>query len=71
MNYQEFRDLWHDTLRAAHLQIPYPIGPTERINLRNMSRSYELVIYGGMHPKCEPFHLDCKYHMGLGCHAFE
>ncbi len=57
MNYQEFRDLWHDTLRAAHLQIPYPIGPTERINLRNMSRSYELVIYGGMHPKCEPFHV--------------
>jgi len=57
MNYQEFRDLWHDALRAAHLQIPYPIGPTERINLRNMSRSYELVVYGGMHPKCEPFHL--------------
>jgi hypothetical protein len=57
MNYQEFRDLWHDALRAVHLQIPYPIGPTERINLRNMSRSYELVIYGGMHPKCEPFHL--------------
>ncbi len=22
-----------------------------------MSRSYELIIYGGLHPKCEPFHL--------------
>ena len=57
MNYQEFRDLWHDALRRVHLQIPYPIGPTERINLRDMSRSYELVVYGGLHPKCEPFHL--------------
>jgi hypothetical protein len=57
MNYQEFRDLWHAALRAARLQIPYPIAPTERINLRDMSRSYELIIYGGLHPKCEPFHL--------------
>jgi len=57
MNYQEFRDLWHDALHAARLQIPHPIGPTERINLRDMSRSYELIIYGGLHPKCEPFHL--------------
>jgi len=57
MNYQEFRDLLHDALRTAHLQIPYPIGPTERINLRDMSRSYELVVYGGLQPKCEPFHL--------------
>ena len=57
MNYQEFRDEWHDALRAAHLQIPYPIGPTERINLRDMSRSYKLVLYGGLQTKCEPFHL--------------
>jgi hypothetical protein len=57
MNYQEFRDLWHAALRAARLQIPYPISPTERINLRNMSRAYELVLYGGSQPKCEPFHL--------------
>jgi hypothetical protein len=57
MNYQEFRDLWHNALREARLQIPYPIGPTEQINLHNMSRSYELVIYGGVHPKSEPFHL--------------
>jgi hypothetical protein len=56
MNYQEFCELWHAALQAARLQIPYPIGPTERINLRNMSRSYELIIYGGLHPKCEPFH---------------
>lgn len=57
MNYQEFRDMWHDALREARLQIPYPIGPTEQINLLNMSRSYELVIYGGVHQKSEPFHL--------------
>lgn len=57
MNYQEFRDLWHAALQAACLQIPYPIGPTERINLRDMSRSYELIIYGAANPKCEPFHL--------------
>lgn len=57
MNYQEFRDLWHEALQAAHLQIPYPIGPTERINLRDMSRSYKLIIHGGLQPKCEPFHL--------------
>jgi hypothetical protein len=57
MNYQEFRDLWHDAVREARLQIPYPIGPTEQINLLNMSRSYELVVYGRLHPKCEPFHL--------------
>lgn len=56
MNYQEFRDLWHKALRAARLQIPYPIGPTERINLRDMSRSYELIIYGGPNPKCAPFY---------------
>lgn len=57
MNYQEFRDLWHDALREVRLQIPYPISPTEQINLLNMSRSYELVVYGRLHPKCEPFHL--------------
>jgi hypothetical protein len=57
MNYQEFRDLWHDALQTARLQIPYPIGPTERINLRDMSRTYELVLYGGLHPKCKPFYL--------------
>lgn len=57
MNYQEFRDLWHNALLAAHLHIPYPIGPTERINLRDMSRSYELALYGAPHLQCEPFHL--------------
>jgi hypothetical protein len=57
MNYQEFRDLWHAALREARLQIPYPIGPTEKINLFNMSRSYELLIYSELHPKSEPFHL--------------
>ena len=57
MNYQEFRDLWYAALKAARLQIPYPIGPTERINLRDMSRSYELTIDGGSNHKCEPFYL--------------
>jgi hypothetical protein len=57
MNYLEFRDLWHNALRAAHLHIPYPIGPTERINLRDMSRSYEVVLHGAPHSQCEPFHL--------------
>jgi len=57
MNYQVFRDLWHNTLREAHLQIPYPVGPTEKIDLRNMSRSYELIIYDSSQPKSEPFHL--------------
>jgi len=33
------------------------MGPTERINLHDMSRSYELEIYGGMHPNSKPFHL--------------
>ena len=57
MNYQEFRGLWHDALQAARLQIPQTIGPTERINLRDMSRSYELVLFSSLHSKCEPFHL--------------
>lgn len=57
MNYQEFRDLWHDALQAARLQIPQSVGPTEQINLRDMSRSYELILFGGLHQKCEPFHL--------------
>lgn len=57
MNYQEFRNLWHDALREARLQIPYPVGPTEKIDLRNMSRSYELVIYCSSQPKSEPFHM--------------
>jgi hypothetical protein len=35
MNYQEFRDLFHQALKAARRLIPYPIGPTERINLRD------------------------------------
>lgn len=55
MNYQEFRDLWHKALQAAHLLIPLPIGPTEKIDLRNMTRSYELFLYGGSHPISEPF----------------
>jgi hypothetical protein len=57
MNYQEFRDLWHHTLQAARLQISQSVSPTEQINLRDMSRSYELVLFGGLHQKCEPFHL--------------
>ena len=56
MDYQTFRDLWHAAVYAARLPIPYPLGPTERINLRDMSRLYELVLFGGSHPKCEPFH---------------
>ncbi len=60
MNYQEFRDLWHDALREARLQIPYPVGPTEKIDLRSLSRSYELIIYGSSHPKSEPFHMTAK-----------
>ena len=55
MNYQEFRDLWHKALKAARLQIPYPIGPTEKIDLSDMSRSYELILYGESHPKSDPF----------------
>jgi len=57
MNYQEFRDLWHAALQTARLPIPYPLGPTERIDLRDMSRTYELVLYGGPQPKFEPFHI--------------
>jgi hypothetical protein len=38
MNYQEFRNLWHDALQAAQLQISQSFGPTEQINLRDMSR---------------------------------
>ena len=60
MNYQEFRDLWHDALREARLQIPYPVGPTEKIDLRSMTRSYELIIYGGSQPRSEPFHMTAK-----------
>jgi hypothetical protein len=36
MNYQELRDLWHEALKAARLLIPYPIGPAEQINLREL-----------------------------------
>ena len=57
MNYQKFRDLWHDALQATRLPIPYPINPTEQINLGDMSRTYELVLFSGLHPKCEPFHI--------------
>lgn len=57
MNYQEFRNLWHNVLREARLQISYPLGPTEKIDLRSMTRSYELIIYGSSQPKSEPFHL--------------
>lgn len=56
MNYQEFRDLWHSALRTARLPIPYPAGPTERINLHDMSRSYELILRSGSQPKCDPFY---------------
>ncbi|MCX6053795.1 MAG: hypothetical protein NTZ74_02555 [Chloroflexi bacterium] len=57
MNYQEFRELWHKALKASHLQIPYPICPTEKIDLTNMNRSYELILYGGPDPKSDPFRL--------------
>ena len=56
MNYQEFRDLWHNALKATRLQIPYPPGPAEQINLRDMSRSYEAVLFCRTWPKCAPFH---------------
>jgi len=68
MNYQEFRDLWHKALKAARLQIPYPIGPTEKVDLSDMSRSYELILYGGSHPKAILFSLPQPSHgTGMPC----
>ena len=60
MNYQEFRDLWHNALREARLKIPYPVGPSEKIDLSNMTRSYELIVYGSSLPKSEPFDITAK-----------
>lgn len=57
MDYQEFRDLCHNVLRRARLQIPHPISLTERINLRDMSRAYEVALCDSSQPKCEPFYL--------------
>lgn len=56
MNYQQFRDIWHSSLEAIHLHIPYPLGPIEKIDLHNMSRSYELIVPFGTQPRFEPFH---------------
>ncbi len=56
MNYREFRDLWHEAMRSAHLPIPYPIGPTEHIDMNTMSRSYEIYLYGRTQPSFEPFY---------------
>ena len=55
MNYHKFRDQWHKVLQTTLLSVPRPILPTEQINLRDMSRSYELILYGKPQPKCEPF----------------
>ena len=43
MNYSTFRNLWHKDLSEAGLLF-FPPWPSERIDLRDMSRSYKIPI---------------------------
>jgi hypothetical protein len=44
INHQEFRDLWHDTLLAVRLRIPYPIGaPLQTGQMNRFPKLFDLV----------------------------
>jgi len=45
MNYDDFRTLWHDTLKSAGLMTTYPPWPQDMVDLRTMDRAYSLTIY--------------------------
>ena len=44
MNYEEFRTIWHNTLKSSGLTGLAPIWPSEKIETRTMDRTYSLPI---------------------------
>ncbi len=44
MDYNNFRSLWHETLKSTHLATTHPLCPNETIDTRTMDRSYSLFI---------------------------
>jgi hypothetical protein len=56
MNYSTFRNLWHEALSEAGLLF-FPPWPSERIDLRDMSRSYKISIPMPDMDRVRPFHI--------------
>ena len=59
MNYDTFRTLLHEALSEAGL-LPFPPWPSEKIDLRDMSRMYEIYIHMHDRRRAEPFHICLK-----------
>jgi hypothetical protein len=59
MNYDEFRTLWHAALDAAGL-LPYPLWPTETIDVHQMDRVYSLYVSLGGGYGAEPFYTTAR-----------
>ena len=56
MDYDAFRELWHEALAQARL-ITAPLWPTETIDLRQMARSYEVYMPMYHRNQTGPFHV--------------
>ena len=54
-NYHDFRMLWHEALDAADL-LPHPLWPSETLDLRQMSRAYNLYVSLGGGHGARPFY---------------
>lgn len=59
MNYDEFRNAWHQALSAAGIRL-FPFPPTETVDVGHVSRTYEVCVgLGGVSP-FEPFGVVAK-----------
>ncbi|HSJ53026.1 MAG TPA: hypothetical protein VLC52_04695 [Anaerolineae bacterium] len=56
MNYEQFRAVWHQALAEAGVLLG-PFGPKETVDLRDMSRTYEVYAVVARSKQIEPFHV--------------
>lgn len=56
MNYEQFRAVWHQALAEAGVSLG-PFGPKETVDLRDMSRTYEVYGQVARLKQIEPFHV--------------
>ncbi|MCP4538960.1 MAG: hypothetical protein GY832_17635 [Chloroflexi bacterium] len=59
MNYDQFRAIWHETLKDAGL-LPFPPFPSETVELRWMSREYGISVSLRRIPRAGPFHVTAR-----------
>ena len=56
MDYDAFRERWHEALSQAGLR-SVPFWPTETVDLRHMDRRYQIYLHVHHKDQTSPFHV--------------